>query len=194
MRPNKKLKIANFILDEKFIDGVIYSHQMLNIEDVFHDYIFINNDYQYVFRQIKKIDYIKIISSNDILVYLEKHQYDAVFIHSLYSFPIRLIPQIQKTIKVCWFAWGYDIYELPYIQPLIPIKIYQERTKNYIDKYNKDHNNIKHKIIKFTNDSIQFYFTYKALKRIDYFSGIIPNEYTLIKKYNKNLKFKRVQC
>ena len=63
-------KIANLILDEKFIDGIIASHEITKIDGIYHDYLFVNENIDYNFKYIKNNDCIKIISSQKILTYL----------------------------------------------------------------------------------------------------------------------------
>lgn len=172
------IKIANFIIDEKFIDSQI-EYQDLTNDVCQHDYYYVGNR---PYRFIKKYpDRVKRLRVKEVLGVVKN--YDAVFLHSIYGMPFDLIPSIDKRIKVFWFSWGYDIYNTPAPSPLVKIDLYHPKTLCYIKKdkigiiYNKL---MRFREILKKRGSNNYY---KAIRRIDFFSGIIPEEYELVKRY-----------
>ena len=177
------IKVANFVIDEKFIDSQI-EYQDLTNEVCQHDYYYVGNK---PFRFIrKKTERVKRLKSTDVLGIMKN--YDAVFLHSLYGMPFELIPRIEKNVKVFWFSWGYDIYNSPSPVPLVKLNLYHAATLHYINKDIKGliSNKLMHyrEIIK-KRGKKQYY---EAIKRVDYFSGIIQEEYGLVKQFCPSFK------
>lgn len=196
-----KVKIANIVKDEKFIDGLFDSMALLN-DKWENDYLLVRNNKPDSYKYIKNTDRIIFVPKNAILDYLVDKKYDAVFLHSLPSLPIELIPEIDKKIKVFWFAWGWDIYQLPKEKPLIPIKLMKEETQKELDKL-KTIFPSKKKTLKDYLRPLKFLFFdspsskniknyYEAIKRIDFFSGILEYEYDLMKSV-KGFRAKQVR-
>lgn len=183
-----KKKILNFVLDEKFTDLII------RIQDYFkdyeHEYYFVSVSGSSDFKQIKTTQRIQSIRIEDIKSLYTRTDIGAIFLHSLYSFPIKLIPHIPSQIKVFWFSWGYDIYERPIGNPLINLSLHKEKTKKelqkakYIPLKTKGFINkiIKRILINGINEKKSYL---KAIHRVDFFSGILPIEYDIVKAATK---------
>lgn len=195
-----KVKIANIVKDDKFIDSLFDSMALLN-DKWDNDYLLVRNNKPDSYIYIKNTDKITFVPTDTILDYLINQKYDAVFLHSLPSFPIELIPEIDKKIKVFWFAWGWDIYQLPKESPFIPVKLIKRETQKELDKL-KTNIPSKKKTLKDYLRPLKYLFFdspstkkiknyYEAIKRIDYFSGILEFEYDLMKSV-KGFKAKRV--
>lgn len=184
-----KVKIANIVKDEKFIDGVIGSLSFLD-DKWMNDYLLVANIKPDTYKYIKNTDRITYVSSDNIINYLIENQYNAVFLHSLPSFPIELIPQIDKKIKVFWFAWGWDIYQLPKEKPFINVNLIKSETQKELEKLKPNTPSKKKTLKDYLRPLKQFFFDsptnkriknyYKAIKRIDYFSGVLEYEYDLM--------------
>ncbi len=196
-----KVKIANIVKDEKFIDNLFDSMALLN-DKWENDYIFIANKEPKLYKYIKNADRIIFVKSDSIIDYLDDKKYDAVFLHSLPSFPIESIPKINKRIKVFWFAWGWDIYQLPKSKPFIRLDLIKKETQKELDKLNNPIVTQKRKSLKDYLRPIKYIFCdsptnkvvkqyYNAVKRVDYFSGILEYEFDLMKSV-KGFKAKRV--
>ena len=195
-----KVKIANIVLDDKFIDSLFGSMALLN-DKWENDYLLVRNNKPDSYKYIKNADKIIFVPKDAVLDYLVDHEYDAVFLHSLPSLPIELIPKIDKKIKVFWFAWGWDIYQLPKEKPFISVKLIKKETQKELDKL-KPNIPSKKKTLKDYLRPLKYLFFdspstknikdyYEAIKRIDYFSGILDFEYDLMKSV-KGFKVKRV--
>lgn len=175
------MKVIHFIIDDKFIDGTIA---------LLDDFSWLENQY-YIYTNNKSFKYltsdrIQIINKQQILKTItDTNSCDVIVVHGLASLPCKYICSIDKRIKVCWFAWGYDIYSNSYPQfPLIKLK-----------------NRIRPQTLDMTNTLIHYFKCFlregvyrllpnkrkehklfiDAIRRIDYFSGVFPVEYELIK-------------
>ena len=172
-----EINILHCVTDEKFIDSMIEMTKVL-WQDCCQYYVMISNR-EGNFRYVHKIEDIINVNKKNFIKYINDNAINAVILHGLASLPYDLIPKINKKILVVWFAWGYDIY-MPYRHhpPLIKgISLYHEHTNKVMKM------NIKKRMRRFCG-----YFLYcwqqpdieKAISRVDYFSGVIPEEYNLI--------------
>ena len=189
----QELKILHCVTDDKFIDSMIDLTQTF-WEGCYHEYVFIYNKSKIEFKYIHKKELIKQIKDHEIIDYIQQQHFNVVILHNLYSIPYYDLVKIPFGIKVVWFAWGFDIYLSTYnlLRPLINKKLYYNKTKRYrIDKTNM----LKHNLFMFISRLLKLCH-YKQLKkaigRIDYFSGVIPEEYDLIvsDKHNKHFRAK----
>ncbi|MDE6300846.1 MAG: TDP-N-acetylfucosamine:lipid II N-acetylfucosaminyltransferase [Muribaculaceae bacterium] len=188
------MNILNFVTDDKFLDLAIINHDSVG-DNVSNRFALVINPAgskeSYEFKYIKTGSRIDILYPNEIIRYIDTYAIDAIILHSLYSIPLKIIPKIKQNIPILWLAWGYDIYENPTGTPLIKLdKLYLPHTKIAVDLTNAQRRGpiknklallrdylLSHKIIK----TSQVRNVEKALKRINFFSGIIDMEYKLMK-------------
>jgi len=175
------IRVANFVLDEKFIDGQIEYHNMVT-KNCHHDYYLVRDRYKPL-RFIKRnAAVVKIIHPSEAVKIANK--YDAVFLHSILGMPICQIHKIDKRVKVFWFAWGYDIYSGPYGKPLVKLKLFHQETEHYISC------DIKGRVMKCVTKLYNVlkrrspHYYYQAVSRVDYFSGVFPEEYEMVRSGN----------
>jgi dTDP-N-acetylfucosamine:lipid II N-acetylfucosaminyltransferase len=183
------LHILNCLTDDKFIDNLI---EVLDAssENVFHDFGYISDTKKEEFTYIKNANRIKVIRKDDFLPLLIKEKYDAVVLHNFVSLPIPLIISVPKNILVLWFAWGFDIYSMPVHKPLVKIaNLYSPLTKEQIKGTILDRFRHCHAII---DSYLKRDILKRAIKRVDYFSGVLPNEYKLLQS-NSFFKAQKVE-
>lgn len=172
------VKLANFVIDEKFIDSMIERHDVLS-EGIEHHYLYVSNSKNCIFKYIKNTSRIEIIKPHQIINYLKDNKFEGVFLHSFCSCPARIIVEMSHDIIVFWMAWGFDIYK----KELIDIPLYHPITQKY--RVNNTSVSLPKKIEDFLK-RIKRYLTkktyYRALKRIDYFSGVLPVEYGMMRE------------
>lgn len=196
-----KVKIANIVKDDKFVDSLFDSMALLN-DKWENDYLLVRKSKPNSYKYIKNYDRVTFVQTDAILDYLVNQKYDAVFLHSLPSFPIESIPNIDKRIKVFWFAWGWDIYQLPKEKPFLKYNLIKTETQKELDKL-KTNIPSKKKTLKDYLRPLKFLFFdspsskniknyYEAIKRIDFFSGILEYEYDLMKSV-KGFRAKQVR-
>lgn len=191
------LHIANIIRDQKFIDGQIAYHDLTS-DKCQHDYFIVSWEKNIVFKYMKKSERVRIVTPDELIDILEKYTYDALFIHNFLYMPLHYMWKIPASIKVFWFAWGYDIYNTPKDHPYISIPLLHNksqalleelrRTQNKVSDFTKFKREIKayiKKIVQYKrqdhNDEPSVYK--KAVTRVDYFSGVFPLEYNLLKEH-----------
>lgn len=197
----QKVRILNFVLDEKFIDGLIATNKL--IEEESHRYVVHKkNSEDKQLKFIKDTQHIEVLTSKEIRLLLESSDFDAVFLHSITSIPFSLYSSLPKIKPVFWFSWGYDIYQLT-SRPLVPINIYHMETGNFMkaSDQSKIHGVHGLKIIRRILGHIHMELRRKrdarkirdAIRRIDYHSGVLDYETELIRKYNSEFKAQQVQ-
>lgn len=185
-------RILHCVLDEKFIDPLI---GVINIceNQCSHEYVCVTKKRKERFNFIKNTGVVDNILEGDFLIHLEEKSYNAIILHSLSALAPRLIVKIPQSINVVWIAWGYDIYQPIYgHNSLIPIKrIFHRKTQYYRfrELLSWFRNNLNKYKIRLREINIE-----DAINRFDYFSGIIPEEYQLIKNNKKNIFFKAKAC
>ena len=184
------LRILHCVPDDKFVDGMIDTTQAL-WTDCYQDYVFISRHPERDFKYIQKQEWVKRIGFCEIVNYVKDNYINIVIAHNLYSIPYFDLVKLPDGIKVVWFAWGHDIYRPTYkiLRPLIKKELYYEKTRLAL----KD--NWRYLFRLFVSFSFKYrsYFKMKrAIRRIDYFSGVIPEEYDLIvaDKHNKHFRAK----
>lgn len=195
-----RIRVANIVSDDKFIDGIMEPMELLNDKWTL-DYLLVANTKPESFEYIKNTEKVLFVSTDRFLKFLIEKQYDAIFVHCLASIPINIIPQIDKKIKVFWFAWGCDIYQYPTESPFLNYKLIKEETQKVLDKYKCPPPPLKKSIkdylrpIKYficgTPSERRLMVYYKAVKRVDFFSGVLDYEYDLMKSV-KGFRAKRV--
>ena len=181
------INLVHIVYDDKFIDDTYEVFNSLNRKDLINRYVFISNNINYSFKYLKKVvSDIDIIREEDFLYYLEEKSINAIMLHGLNL--INIIPQIKKHIKIFWFAWGFDIYSFPSDKPFIPLNLYRPLTKKNTESSFVNRLRVLHgKIVSFCKRKK----IGKAISRIDYFSGVLPDEYQLMKN-NSCFKAKEV--
>lgn len=168
------MKILHCVYDEKFLDGAIRTYN--NDTRHINKYIAVSNEKKRKpFKYIKYED-VEILTEEAFLV--KAHDYDVVILHSLNCLPLNLVSMIPACCKVVWYAWGFDFYcgsNAP-----VKVKLYHKKTHDYL-------------ALKLFYYKFKMYLLYfkelkarkalrNALNRIDYFSGVFPYEYDLLKR------------
>ena len=200
MDRQNKVRIANLIGDRRLMNFV-WDYHALTEDQSLHDYIFISNDRNYKFKNINTLlENIKIMSADDFLNLCKKNVYDAVFLHAIDSFPYNKTKLIPKEIKVFWLVWGYDLYGHPKKNPMIKMDLYKPKTLEvcpYLKKSFSLYNILRHlkrELYSLVNKKYSYSSKayMQAVSRIDYFSGVLPTEYDLLKDV-PYFRAKRVQ-
>lgn len=186
------MKVVHFITDDKFFNGTIaFLDEMENLEN--HYYI---HSHKVTFKHIQVE---RVQRADDALVkriISNPEECDVIVIHNLLSLPCKYIKAIDKRIKVVWFSFGSDIYSNSYPQfPLIKlrnrIKPGTFTFKSWIIYNSKRF--VKEYVFRFfrVRDEERKSFV-PAIHRIDYYSGVFPTEYDLIKSNNPFFRAKQV--
>ena len=112
-------KILHIILDDKFIDGALSLFKTDNrVESQCAKWGSSSS-----LKYIKEPNVISLNKNNYQPIFLE---YNAIILHSFDCLPLSVISNIPDSVKVVWFAWGFDIYEGLF--KLIPLDLYGKLT------------------------------------------------------------------
>lgn len=178
------MKILHCIYDDKFMDGTI---RVYNSDDR-HE-----NTYAYVFSKEndKNLEYTKY---RDILHICETEflklasVYDVIILHSLKCMSLKVIASIPLKCKVIWYGWGFDLYNGA--DPAVKLNLLYDRTKKII-KRTQTRNRLKDLLYQPFRLRDRYQLK-KALIRVDYFSGVFPFEYELLKNARPYLHAKKL--
>lgn len=170
------MKFIHIVTDDKFVDGAI---SLFEEDDrVNNSYVIIGEEAPFKYIKSNLVSFLSAHNALDVI-----NSYNVVFVHSLPAIPLDILLNIKKEVKVVWLAWGYDLYEKPY--QLIPINLYGPETKKLF-RFNWFYDLLHWKNYQ---DNCHIHSQVKsAIRRFDYFSGVFPYEYDLLKKYNKDFK------
>lgn len=174
----KNIKIAHFIHDEKFPD-LAYS--------LFETVSPGCNDF-YIASSNKNLKYIHEIPVNFIsrfafknpffMRYLEK--YNFIVLHSLTKFNQELVSHSNGKLKFVWIGMGFDYYDMIYDSKEA---IYYKKTNAIAQKF--DNSIIHNKSwLKELGKKIIYKNMCKkeVVKRINYFSPVLENEYNMLRE------------
>ncbi len=174
------LNIVHCVTDEKFANNIVKLFDFLSDR--------CNSDYVYIKgRKSKKLQYIaenpniEHLKIEELMQRLSIGRYDVLFLHNLRSLPLKYITHIPSNIKVVWLAWGFDIYSRVGAHPLIEVpNTYLPETSRLMKPTMGEMftETCKRLYKLFIQDGIMR----KAVSRIDYFSGVIPEEYDMMRK------------
>lgn len=183
--------IVHFVVDEKIIDQIIDNFLEISEENMFLVFTEnFKNKFTHITRDvssIRRFDY----NHEDINEVLKKLKADAIIVHQLNLNFAKTINQINKSLKIAWIEWGFDMYHLPKIRPTL----YAPITKNYLlrnepslplkflIKKNRLSRNLLYKL-KNKNDPYKEIF--RAIRKINFFSTYIKEDFNYFMKfYNK---------
>ena len=174
-----KLSIIHCVTDDKFLDDAIYMFD--SIEWIENKYVIVSKKNS-PFNFLKSKDVINIIHPNEFQSICEKsNSCDVIVLHGFSSLQLNLIPLINKQIKVIWFSWGYDIYSNKWPEfKLIDIPNRIKGDVAGLQLYNKLKLIIK-STLKYGLSGRELFK--KSINRVDYYSGVFPIEYELLKKH-----------
>lgn len=188
------LHIANIIRDQKFMDGQIAYHD-LTIEKCVHDYYVVSWDKNVEFKYMSRVERVKLVTPDELIEALTIGKYDALFIHNFLYMPLHYMWRIPSSLKVFWFSWGYDIYNTPKERSYVEMQLLHPKSALMLLNLRKIQKlpfvtrlkrNVKQHLRNVFfydkqnhNDDVEVYK--KAVSRVDFFSGVFPEEYDLLK-------------
>ncbi|KQS23915.1 hypothetical protein ASG33_25225 [Dyadobacter sp. Leaf189] len=183
--------------DEKFCDNTINNFEKVNPG---------NNKYL-VFKADKDRGIFRHISQPELTCeYFYEHDnlndhvtampaIRGIIAHSISALTASAISQLQQRIKIYWIVWGYDIYQMPRIQP----GLYAPKTLSYLAK-EKPRLGLLWTIKKYKPLRFLFYtargkknvlnLLESTQKEVDYFVTYIREDYELFKERYPDTKCK----
>jgi len=178
------INILHFVQDEKFTDCIIEEFEY--IKDIARSTYMIQarDRRKSPFKYIHYPEMIAKESPWNINKYIYENNIDVVILHNIFSLHYIHILQLPKRVKVVWLAWGYDLYYLPKDRPFIKMNLYGPKTAIYISKSAPG-------LFRVIKNKVNGYFLRKVLDKVDYFSGVLPQEYKMMKS-STNFRAKEV--
>lgn len=185
----KPIKVLHIFPDDKFFDSVSeYFDSFSKLENY---YVFYTKQKNYTFKYIKQFQKILVINKwAEYIEYINDEKFDFVYLQAMY--PPYIINHINPNKKVVWWCFGFEIYNPnAYLcKPIIPLNLYKPKTKK-----SRDIENSKKNIIKLYVKAFLYLLFIKpkkmqAIKRVNYFSPVLPIDYDLMKKYCKGFSAK----
>lgn len=189
--------IVHFVIDEKIIDQIIDNFLEISTENIF--LVFTENSNNKFFHITREGSFIVRFNykNEDINEVLNNIQPDAIILHNLNFLFANAINQIDESLKIAWFVWGFEIYSLPKIAP----NLYAPKTKKFIITQNP----IQLLIWKLNKSAFlkSFFYRYiqrttnpkatvlKAMQKIHYFCTSMKEDFDYFREYYpfKHLKF-----
>lgn len=191
------ITILHIFVDDKFPKGVYGRYQKEGSTNNICA-IFKKNE---CLKFVGDIEGLNVLSGRrQIRNFLKETNYDAVFFHSL---PVESWPYVQYVPEdkiVIWWAWGYDLYDLPYgLKPFIKVGLFKPLTRKVLDS------NYMHRVNLLIHSYKYLYYAIirqKIIKRINYFQPVTSIEYKLMfrnkgfnaKEYYDSSSFQSSDC
>ncbi|MDT3387875.1 MAG: TDP-N-acetylfucosamine:lipid II N-acetylfucosaminyltransferase [Bacteroidota bacterium] len=168
------MKILHCLYDDKFTDGTIRTY---NCDSRHTNKYIVIDDRKVIssFKYIKCPD-VTCLPSADFLKLAK--EYDVVVLHSLQCMSLESIRRIPPVCRVIWYAWGFDFYCGG--NPIVKINLYQAHTKKFF-LLDIVLNHFR-RILLYPRVQLERLSIRRALCRVDYFSGVFPYEYNLLKQ------------
>jgi len=201
-----KFRILHIFNDEKFVDPTIkLFEEVIPGQSIYYIICSRNKELLYVKSlDVIKVDFDNEVDKNKLIVKINSSPENFVFLHSLDLHKQQLVSSISPGIIKVWFIWGFDLYGNWH---LFKQNIFESRTrsslnKDKIHKHKLIYNNFSYylfkkrvyvklickKIYKILNDAYNTNF-YKAVQLIDFAVPVIPTEYEMVKRINKNIQY-----
>ena len=179
------MRIAHLSLDEKFIDCAI--EQFSDLHDVESEFcVCAEGDKA---KLVKSPD-IKIFhTSEQIVSYVNENHFDYAVLHSLCLSP-RILSKLQ--MPILWCSWGYDIYSDKKATKRKPIvlDLFKPLTRKALGPQQTTFKEkLKYLLLKIGYKSSLQKHHDAFLKKISYLSVVLPEEFEMVKKNFKQLRF-----
>lgn len=177
--------IYHILNDEKFSDWVIDIFKEINPNN--NRFILVSNKEESLFLDANQVEFL---SADKFLNNLNPAPVDLVIFYFLHIHNIRFLLEKKKIFKTLWVGYGADYYYYLLNKSHYGSLHLLETDKAF--KFINKKKGIRHFFLPFYQ---YLYFQIKvkkALKKIDFFAPIIPNEFNIIKNYFPDLFFSRV--
>lgn len=173
------LKLVHCILDEKFTKLIIDEFEFLS-DRCISKYVLVTDKHQGDYKYISNLKNIELLGVEDFLRFIELESCNYVILHNFSSLNYSLLTKIPKHIRVVWFSWGMDIYGKVLNKPFVYIPhMYHDETQKLIKPtYKEKIQRVKGWINRCLNKNI----IKKAVNRVDYYSGVISEEYDMMQR------------
>lgn len=175
------LKILHLAHDEKFIDAAISDFERVAPGSNYL-YVYSRRPIKHIRSPAKKPSIISILTG---WISRDLGGYDVAIIHSLNPVWYKTISRLPKGMPVVWIGWGYDYYDIIYgarEKLLLPL------TRNDMQE-NMPQKSPIDKLKDIIRKSLVLIDKKSVIRRVDFFSPVLPGEYRLVKDKHQEEKF-----
>ena len=192
------MNVLHLVPDEKFID--FFSLSVSSINGIHHDYVVWTHEPSRPLKHIKTTPIHRIVgdaylTSSEMCIDL--NGCDVLVLHYLSHAAIQMLKHVPDRVVTVWSGWGADYYDLV---PGGPQSLLGPET----EKISKELNDLirSRSVSKFLKyNLLPFYKNiwgnrriFSAIRRVDFFSSPVPDDYTLLKSaLRENFRAKYVQ-
>ena len=189
--------ILHFLLDEKIAEQIIS-----NFEGISSD-----NKYLVFVKEKEKFKHIKNSHQNILIFKYEKENINGIIeelkptgivLHAYHLEFAKILLELKYELKIAWVAWGFDIYGLPKIKqniyaPLTDKFLSRKEAFLFFKRKLLANNLLRTIFFLFTKEQDRYSIVFKSLKKVNYFSTYLEEDYIYFSKYYpNNLRF--VNC
>jgi dTDP-N-acetylfucosamine:lipid II N-acetylfucosaminyltransferase len=180
--------LLHLVHDDKFIDSAIDLFERIHpgrnkfivgVQDENHQLKYIKRDKDVCVAAYKSVDYDRCIG--------DFSQYEAVFFHYLDKPKLEILKKIRTNATLAWISWGSDIYSR---LPERKYRLYgpeEKRVLAEIRSRSKAETILRRSaLFAAAGDilaEIRLLSVRRALKKISYFSTVIPEEKQIVQKF-----------
>jgi hypothetical protein len=183
------VRILHLIIDEKFFDFIFKVFQ--EVDDVENRYVALVASKAEQFNHISRIplwrvaglDYAESTQATEDLAWC-----DVLLIHWWHNASAHVVAKVPDSVIVVWSGWGGDYYDL---LPGGEVALYGEKTKELLQQISAPREGEMRSAFRYMKDALKSVFSSSKrhdvvdksslIKRVDYFSAPIPEDYQLLK-------------
>lgn len=183
----KQIGVFHVFTDDKFFDQV--AEYFDSFSDIVNYYYFYSRDKDYQFKYIKSKKVVVVSSWFEYVKLMNDRRVDVVYLQGMSS-PYICI-WVSRAKKIVWWCHGIEIYCAPYfLKPIIPLDLYKPLTKLERKRQLRKRGRIRVFIGQIYYLLFVSFFKKLSVRRVDYFSPVLPIDYELMKKYFNGFKAK----
>lgn len=182
------MKIIHLVVDDKFIDSAIREFE--GVSPGVHEYLLVGGGsppYRYVRSPL-----IQAVSRGACLARLNQPDVAAIVCHSLPLSTLLMLPEMPAQPHVIWLGWGYDYYGL--LMDAFPEGLFMPDTARLMGRLQPRGGlpragSMRSSVLSAARPYAKPSRTeLSALQRVDFFSPVLPNEYTLLTQHQPQLR------
>ncbi len=182
------MKIIHLVVDDKFIDSAIREFE--GVSPGVHEYLLVGGGsppYRYVRSPL-----IQAVSRGACLARLNQPDVAAIVCHSLPLSTLLMLPEMPERPHVIWLGWGYDYYGL--LMDAFPEGLFMPETARLMGGLQPRGGlprtgSMRSSVLSAARPYAKPSRTeLSALQRVDFFSPVLPNEYTLLTQHQPQLR------
>lgn len=178
------ITILHIFPDDKFFDLV--STFFDKLESVTNLYYFYSPSHNCDFKFIKSVEKVRVISDrSEYLSLFHDPKIDALYFHSMNHEFYSYFKHIDERKRVFWWCWGFDIYQPNrLVKPFVKIDLFKPLTKRCVRRDSLSFVNLLRFFYRVLRLPYDISLSRLMLKRVDFFTPVLPIEYSLMKEQN----------